>query len=675
MAKSSSVVSDAAIDWPCLAAELPSVESFDAACAVSPQELRSTELPDLIVSVDRLISRLQAVQMAAVAEFARPGRAGSMQRLIDALTDKAGFALNPDGTLDAERLQSLIEEQARVMAGAQIAAALHQPPIGAGRRVDAALDLVDELPETLSALRDGLIDLPRARTIAERTQNLPPEMRRAVQCAVLPLAQSRTPGQLNPMIDRRVIAKDPEAAWKRCQRARQDRFVEYTPGLDGMGTIKAHLPAEGAVTVFDVLDSMARATEGMDARPIGARRADALVDMCEELLTSGRLDLGDVVSNASSGDSGTDDAATATGSDDSRLAPSSPDDGLGGDLPAPIEAAAGSAPAGRKLSRVVKQHGRSTHFNLTMSVEAFLGLSDDPAELTGHGLIPAALARLLKKSARSLAVVTVDGKGHAVGVGATVYAPNRLITDQVITAAGTCRFPSCRVPAASCDLDHREPFDHSHPERGGLTRPGNLDPECTKHHGLKTHTDWSAVRSTDDGVTMIWTSPTGHRYADHPREFTLPEAERQLLQQSRTVMDRGAGCGCGGDGGRDDQARPLTVETNPGPTQAELTRLLIARKQQQDEDAEREQQRQRLNLRANPVWMYRLGLPADHQRRLDDGAEDQLVEDDDFDIDEYYRNYQPPTQAFLKRFCPAQFSIEQAAAERAAHPDSDVPPF
>jgi hypothetical protein len=206
-------------------------------------------LPDLIVSVDRLISLLQAVQMSAVAEFARPGRAGSIDRLVEALTDKAGFAMNPDGTLDAERLACLVEEQARVMAGAQIAAALHQSPVGASRRVDAALEIVDELPETLSALRDGLIDVPRARVIAERTQNLSPEARRAVQCAVLPLAQSRTPGQLIPMIDRRVIAKDPAAAWKRCERARRDRFVEHTPGVDGMGTIRAHLPAEGGERV------------------------------------------------------------------------------------------------------------------------------------------------------------------------------------------------------------------------------------------------------------------------------------------------------------------------------------------------------------------------------------------------------------------------------------------
>ncbi len=92
----------------------------------------------------------------------------------------------------------------------------HQSRVWAARRVDTAVELVDELPETLTALRAGLIDVPRARVIAERTQNLPPQARRRVQLAGLSLAGSRTPGQLIPLLDRRVIAVDPAAAWKRC---------------------------------------------------------------------------------------------------------------------------------------------------------------------------------------------------------------------------------------------------------------------------------------------------------------------------------------------------------------------------------------------------------------------------------------------------------------------------
>ena len=164
-----------------------------------------------------------------------------------------------------------------------------------------------------------------------------------------------------------------------------------------------------------------------------------------------------------------------------------------------------------------------------MTVDAFLGLSDDPAELDGHGPMPAAYGRWMRKSLQSLAVVVVNARGHAVGVGGTVYPPRQQVTDQVITAAGTCRFPSCRIPAANCDLDHRVPFDHLHPERGGPTDPTNLDPACENHHLLKTFTGWTPQRDTTDGASMRWTSPTGHTYLDPAKEHTLPDDDRDAL--------------------------------------------------------------------------------------------------------------------------------------------------
>ena len=527
------------LGWREVGVANPGLDTFAAVSAADPARMRSQDLPDLMVAADRLISSLQAMQMAAVAEFARPGRAGNLDRLVDMLTGKAGVAVSVDGSVDPVAWQALLVEHGKILAGAEIAAILHQSPVGAARRVDTAVELVDELPETLTALRAGLIDVPRARVIAERTQNLPPQARRRVQLAGLSLAGSRTPGQLIPLLDRRVIAVDPAAAWKRCQRARRERCVEHHPGADGMAMIKAYLSAEHAVSVFDLLDRMAQATAGQDDRPVGARRADALVDIFEQLWTTGRVDLGgaepdtgqtaEPAGAAHRGDGNTEECAAhpaATGP--ARPEKRSAAEGLPGSAP--------QVTPGARSSAVVKRHGRPAHFNLTMSLPAFLGLSDEPAELGGHGIIPAQLARSLRASAKSFAVVVVNDKGHALGVGSTAYLPSQAVTDQVITAAGTCRFPSCRLPAARCDLDHREPFDHQHPQRGGLTHPAGLDPGCRKHHILKTHTDWAPERA-DDGLTMHWTSPTGHHYQDSPRECALPHTERDLLPATGTAGD------------------------------------------------------------------------------------------------------------------------------------------
>lgn len=642
-------------DWAALAAAPPGADSFGQVSTADPALLSPAQTLDLIVTTDRLIAHLHAVQMSAVAGFARPGGAGNVGDLIDALTEKAGFAQCPDGTVDPDIVQCLLEERAQGMAAAEIGAALHQSPLGAGRRVSAALELVDELPATLRALRSGRIDLPRARTIAERTRGLQPEGRRRVEAAVLPLAENRTPGQLNPMIDRRVLAVDADAVHKRCARARRDRFVDHTPGLDGMGTIRAHLPAEGAVSVYDLLERVARAAASDDGRSIAARRADALVDICVRLLVDGHVDLGSTRPPTETGDH-TDtsvDVDTSVASTD-------------------VSVAGGPAPRSQsRVAAIRTQHGRGAHFNLTMSLAAYTAFTDDPAELTGHGIITAELARALQKSIRSLAVVVTNTHGNAVAVGSTIYVPNQTTTDQTVTAAGTCRFPACRIPAARCDLDHRVPFDHDRAGRGGPTDPSNLDPTCRNHHLLKTHTDWCAERSPTDGLTMVWTSPTGHRYTDHPREFALPETEprapRPPAPEPGTEHDTcGHTCARHPVDGPDPSFETPCVP-GPPPTRADITRQLIQLRDRREEaEADLARQAAAFHLAADPTFTYRLGFTHDRH------AGDDL--DDDFAYLNY-PEYQPPTDAFMRRFLPVQHAEQQATRAAATNPDPTIPPF
>ena len=166
------------------------------------------------------------------------------------------------------------------------------------------------------------------------------------------------------------------------------------------------------------------------------------------------------------------------------------------------------------------------YLNLTMSLAAFAGIGRDPAVLTGHGAITADLAAAIARSLATLSVHLLDADGHTAAVGGTTtttYVPTRAITDQVLAAAGTCRFPSCRMPAYRCDLDHRVPYDHGNPDSGGRTEPDNLDPLCRHHHRLKTHAGWTADRDPLDGLTMVWTSPTGHAYTQRPPQHPMAD--------------------------------------------------------------------------------------------------------------------------------------------------------
>ena len=222
-------------------------------------------------------------------------------------------------------------------------------------------------------------------------------------------------------------------------------------------------------------------------------------------------------------------------------------------------------------------HGRSAHLNVTMSATTLAALADHPGTLAGHGAITADVARMIASSIASLTVIAVNEQGYAVAVGATTYPPRQVVRDQVIAANSTCRFPACRQPAHLCELDHRDPFDHSDPRAGGRTEPANLDPLCKNNHLLKTHTDWSVTRSAADGVTLNWTSPTGHRYLDHPDEHALPDQDRHLPDARIGDKSWTAGASSGSIDGRIGIADDEHVAACAEPATATRTALVHPR--------------------------------------------------------------------------------------------------
>jgi hypothetical protein len=82
------------------------------------------------------------------------------------------------------------------------------------------------------------------------------------------------------------------------------------------------------------------------------------------------------------------------------------------------------------------------------------------------------------------------------------YASRRLV-EAIMIRAGTCRFPTCTVPADRCDLDHHDPWPQ------GVTSAANMDPLCRRHHRAKTFAWLDSIR---DGDTVEWTMPDDLRY-------------------------------------------------------------------------------------------------------------------------------------------------------------------
>lgn len=289
--------------------------------AIARRRLSATGLLDAACAAERLASWTQAVQHRYLAAFARPGVCASTENLTEyasapgqPLHQKSanhesaqsgstarGVSSRADADLSCSGAEvhgdpatsDALGLAAFKVAAAEVAAALRVSPISANRRVSQAVDFNDGLPVTLTALQRGVIDRGRSLVVADRTRNLPPDLRRRVEEVVVPKATTRNAGQLRGIVDRAVIAADPAAAKKRQEAARRNRGVSLRAGEDGMSMFRADLPADKACTAFTVIDQIAlinsrRAAEG---RTINSLRADAFGDIFDQLADHGSVHL------------------------------------------------------------------------------------------------------------------------------------------------------------------------------------------------------------------------------------------------------------------------------------------------------------------------------------------------------------------------------------------------
>lgn len=109
----------------------------------------------------------------------------------------------------------------------------------------------------------------------------------------------------------------------------------------------------------------------------------------------------------------------------------------------------------------------------------------------------------------------VDDDGRLLARAKRGYRPPAELVQLVMARDRCCTFPGCARPAASCDLDHLQPF-----RTGGQSTAANLHALCRRHHRAKHQAGWRPAR-TDIGTTE-WLSPTGHRYRSRPEPLPAP---------------------------------------------------------------------------------------------------------------------------------------------------------
>ncbi len=215
------------------------------AAAADPRVLEDGALAGVAASWRRLAAWAQAGELAAVAQIA--SRSAARDERIGA--DAAGCpARVPDE------------------AAAQVSLALVMSAGQAAWWTDLGVMLGWQLAATGAALAAGVIDLSRARLIAEAAGVLGRDAARAVEAQVLPQAGELTTGGLRAALRRAVIAADPQGADRRREQAQARAKVMLYPDAEGTATLAGYsLPGVGAVAAMARIGALARALKASGA--------------------------------------------------------------------------------------------------------------------------------------------------------------------------------------------------------------------------------------------------------------------------------------------------------------------------------------------------------------------------------------------------------------------------
>ncbi|MCJ0978028.1 DUF222 domain-containing protein [Rhodococcus sp. ARC_M12] len=120
---------------------------------------------------------------------------------------------------------------------------------------------------------------------------------------------------------------------------------------------------------------------------------------------------------------------------------------------------------------------------------------------------------------------------------ALIYRPDALTIAAVRLRDRHCRFPDCHRPAARCQLDHIDPFDHTNPLGGGWTTVNNLQCLCEYHHSVKTAGYWTAVMLP--GGAILWRSTSKTTRITLPANATtVPNLDNDLRPHIPTQPKR-----------------------------------------------------------------------------------------------------------------------------------------
>ncbi len=317
----------------------------------------------------------------------------------------------------------------------ELRVALGESATACNHRIRLARALVHRLPRTLAGMAAGELTQRHANAMANAVDLLDPDQVQRLESTCVPFAAGRDYSAFTRKIRRELAAMHTSTVDEQLQRARDRQLVWSSPDPDTLtATIGAVLPAADARTVMAAVETAADLVPA-DDRTWDQRRADGLVRIAADWLDS-------------------------TLRDDNRENPK----------------------AARRLRR---RHG--PHVQVIVAASTLLGLDEQPGELSGHGPIPAALARELAADPHGTWQRLVDRRPRRlIDYGRTRYTPPTRLREFVVARDRECQFPGCHRQGRNCEIDHLQSWAD-----GGSTNHHNLICLCRRHHHLKHDAGWS----------------------------------------------------------------------------------------------------------------------------------------------------------------------------------------
>ncbi len=305
----------------------------------------------------------------------------------------------------------------------EIRAALTLTRYGADSRLALATSLINYLPQIFGLLRDGRIDLHRARVIVQGTSRHDLEERTAMDDSILTDIPDLTSGELKALLRKLAVQSDPDRAKRRYVHALDERrtWIEATD----YGTANLHsfdLPIDRARAIGRRLNGYAISLRNAgDQRTMDQLRTDILMDLLDGTATRHGNKRGSVDLRV--------DLTTLAGLDDNAA-----------EIP-------GLGPVIADIARQIAERQTDSHWQFTV----------------------------------------VDDQGNVIDTGATrrrfSSAQRRLIEAKHLM----CGFPGCRMPAADCDIDHTRPFGEGGPTDTGNGTPECRHDHILIHQGGWRH--------------------------------------------------------------------------------------------------------------------------------------------------------------------------------------------